>query len=60
MCNFCGGTHVIKDAGGALAFFHACPVCGPKKAEKLAEERKERLRRLEEAKAKFGMGAGSA
>lgn len=60
MCNFCNGTHVIKDAGRALVFFQVCPVCGPKTAERLAEERKENLRRLEEAKAKFGMGVGSA
>jgi hypothetical protein len=60
MCKFCNGTHVIKDAGGALVFFQTCPVCGPKKAEILEAERKENLRRLEEAKAKFGMGVGSA
>lgn len=53
MCNFCNGTHVMKDVGGPLAYFVTCPVCGPKSAEKLVEERKERLQRLEEAKLKF-------
>ncbi|WP_018705794.1 hypothetical protein [Siminovitchia fordii] len=53
MCNFCNGTHVMKDDNGPLAFFVTCPVCGPKSAEVLEADRKERLRRLEEARAKF-------
>lgn len=53
MCNYCNGTHVMKDVNGPLAFFVTCPVCGPKSAEVLEADRKERLRRLEEARAKF-------
>ncbi len=56
MCNFCRGTHVIKDVDGPLAFFVTCPICGPKTAEVLESERKERLQRLAEAKAKFRTG----
>lgn len=56
MCKFCNGTHIIRDAGGALAYFVTCPVCGPKTGERMAAERAERLKRLEEAKAKFRMG----
>lgn len=56
MCDFCHGTHVVKDVDGPLAFFVTCPVCGPKTAEVLEAERNERLKRLAEARTKFRTG----
>ena len=56
MCNFCNGTHVVKDVGGPLAYFLTCPVCGPKPKEQREAERKLLLKKLSEAKQKFGMG----
>ncbi len=53
MCNFCRGTHVIKDVDGPLAFFVTCPICGPKKAEVLEAERQVHLERLAAARKRF-------
>ncbi len=60
MCNFCNGTHVIKDVNGPLAYFLTCPVCGPKTAEELEKQSMENRRRLEKARAEFGIGVDSA
>lgn len=53
MCNFCRGSHVIRDVDGPLAFFVTCPICGPKKAEVLEAERQVHLERLAAARKRF-------
>lgn len=55
MCEICNGTHVIHTSGVYTAFIRTCPTCGPKPQEQLLNERKERLKKLAEAKAEFGM-----